>query len=94
MDILEAVAVSMPCNACSNQYELTLRQIVLSQEMLHEGCPVTDERECPPLSWSHVVDEDLARELQSIWSRLEDSVRKAGGELKLPGKERAVGKAG
>ena len=93
MDILEAVAIAMPCNACSNQYELTLRQVVLSHQMLHEGCPVTDQRECPPLFWSHVVDEELARELQSIWSRLEDRVHKAGGELKLLGKGHAVGAA-
>lgn len=62
MDILEAVTVMMPCCACSNQYELTLKQVVLSHQMLHEGCPVTDERECPPLFWSHVVDEELARD--------------------------------
>lgn len=91
MDILEAVTVTMPCSACSNQYELTLKQVVLSHQMLHEGCPVTDERECPPLFWSHLVDEELARDLQSIWSRLEDRVHKAGGELKLPGKEHALG---
>lgn len=44
MDILEAVSVTMPCGACSSEYELTLRQVVLSQQMLHEGCPVSDER--------------------------------------------------
>lgn len=93
MDILEAVSVTMPCGACSSEYELTLRQLVLSQQMLHEGCPVSDERECPPLYWSQIVDEQLARELQSIWKRLENRVHKAGGELKLLGKEHAFGTA-
>lgn len=91
MDVLEAVAVAMPCSACSNQYELTLKQVVLSQQMLHEGCSVSDERECPPLYWSHVVDEPLARELQSVWSRIEDCVHKAGGELKLVANDHAFG---
>lgn len=85
MDILDVVAVRMPCGSCSLQYEVTLKQVVLSHQMLHDGCPVSDERECPPLYWSHVVDEDLARELQGIWSRLEDRAHQAGGELKLLG---------
>lgn len=84
MDILDAVAVVMPCNACSGEYEVSpLRQALLSHKMLHDGCPVSDERECPPLYWSHILDEQLARELQSIWSRLEDKARHAGGELTL-----------
>lgn len=90
MDILDAVVVKMPCMSCSGQYEVTLKQVVLSHQMLHDGCPVSDERECPPLFWSHIVDETLARELQSVWSRLEDRAHKAGGELKfLAERERA-----
>lgn len=89
MDILDAVAVTLPCSSCLGQYEVTLKQVVLSHQMLHEGCPVSDERECPPLSWSHIADEELAHEFQSIWSRLEDRVHKAGGELKLLAREEA-----
>lgn len=85
MDILEAVAVTMPCASCSGHYEITLKQALLSHQMLHEGCPVSDERECPPLYFSHVADEQLARELQNLWGRLEDRARKAGGELTLLG---------
>lgn len=45
MDILEAVAVAMPCASCSGHYEITLKQALLSHQMLHEGCPVSDERD-------------------------------------------------
>lgn len=83
MDILEAVAVAMQCASCSRQYEVTLKQVLLSHQMLHDGCPVSDERECPPLYLSRIVDEQLASELQSVWDRLEDRARKVGGELTL-----------
>lgn len=83
MDIVDVVVVAMPCSACSGEYEVTLRQALLSHEMLHDGCPVSDERECPPLDWSRVVDEQLARELENVWDRLEDKARQAGGELTL-----------
>ena len=83
MDILEIVAIEIPCSACGGRYEVTLKQILLSQEMLHEGCPVQVETECPPLAQSGLVDQELIQELQSIWGRLEEKVRGTGGELKL-----------
>ena len=91
MDILDAVAVSIRCNACSDEYQVPLKQILLSHQMLHEDCPVSDERECPPLHWSQLVDEQLVREFQNIWSRLEEGARKAGGELTILGeRERGI----
>ncbi len=47
MDILEAVEVELPCGGL---YEVTLKQILLSQQMIHEGCPVPADyaTECPP----------------------------------------------
>lgn len=94
MDVLDAFAVTMPCMSCSGRYELSLRQVLLSHQMLNDGCPVSDERECPPLFWAHIVDEPLVRELQSVWSRLEERVHKAGGELKLLAQESARARAG
>ena len=91
MDILEAVAVAIRCNACSGEYQVPLKQVLLSHQMLHDGCLVSDERECPPLHWSHIVDEQLVCEFQNIWSRLEEGARQAGGELTLLGEgERGV----
>ena len=46
MDILEIVAIEIPCSARGGRYEVTLKQIALSQQMLHEGCPVQVVDEC------------------------------------------------
>ena len=83
MDILEIVAIEIPCSTCGGRYEVTLKQIALSQQMLHEGCPVRVETECPPLSFSGLVDQELIQDLQKIWLRLEKKARGASGELKL-----------
>jgi hypothetical protein len=83
MDILEIVAIELPCSACGGRYEVTLKQVTLSQEMMHEGCPIQVETECMPLAYSGLVDKELVQELQKIWPRLEESAHGAGGELKL-----------
>lgn len=83
MDILEIVAIEIPCSACGGRYEVTLKQIALSQEMMHEGCPIQVESECPPLAYSGLVDQEAVQELQRVWARLEESARGAGGEVRL-----------
>jgi hypothetical protein len=83
MDILEKLAIEMPCGACGGRYDVTLKQILLSQTMLHEGCPVQVVEECPPAAYSGLVDGEIIRELQRVWARLEEKARGAGGEVKL-----------
>jgi len=83
MDILDFVATEIPCVACGRRYEVALKQIALSQKMLHEGCPIRVETECPPLAQSGLLDQELVQELQSVWERLEEKVRGTGRELKL-----------
>jgi Protein kinase domain len=77
------IVMEIPCSACGGRYEVTLKQIALSQQMLHEGCPVQVVDECPPLAYSCLVDQELIQELQKVWVRLEAKVRGASGELKL-----------
>ncbi len=86
MDILEKLAIEIPCSACGGRYDVTLKQILLSQQMLHEGCPIQVVDECPPLAYSGLVDRDVIQELQAVWARLEDQARGAGGEVKLQSK--------
>lgn len=83
MNILEAVAIEMPCQACGGRYEVPLKQILLSDEMLHEGCPVQTVEECPPLTYAGLVNEETIKELQRVWARLEEQARGASGELRL-----------
>lgn len=83
MNILERLAIEIPCSACGGRYEVTLEQVLLSQKMLHEGCPVQVADECPPLAYSELVDQETIQEPQDVWKRLEDKARGAGGELKM-----------
>lgn len=82
-DILEVIAIEIPCSACGGRYEVTLKQIALSQQMLHEGCPVQVVDECLPLAYSGLVDQELVQELQKVWVCLKEKARGASGELKL-----------
>jgi len=86
VDILEKLAIEIPCSACGGRYEVTLKQVLLSQEMLHEGCPVQIVDECPPLAYSGLVDREIIQELQTVWDRLQEKARGAGGEVKLRSK--------
>jgi hypothetical protein len=85
MDILEAVAIEFPCRACGDRYEITLKQVLLSKQMLHEGCPVPAhfETECPPPYYADLVDREVIEELRQAWQRLAEKARAAGGELIL-----------
>lgn len=87
MDILEMVAIEIPCRTCGGRYEVSLKKIALSQQMLHEGRPVLPETECPPLFLSSFVDQELTPELtqdlQEIWLRLEKEAHGVNGEVKL-----------
>jgi len=77
------VGIEIPCRSCGGRYEVSLKKIALSQQMLHEGCPVRAETECPPLFLSGLVDRELIQDLQRIWSRLEKEARAANGKVKL-----------
>ena len=81
MDILDSIAIHLPCLACGQEYEVPLRDILLSHRMLHEGCPISVETECPPLAQSKLVGVGLLEDLQRDWGRLEASARAAGGHL-------------
>jgi hypothetical protein len=87
MDVLEILAIEIPCSACGGRYDVTLKQILLSQKMLHEGCPVQVTDECPPLAYSGLMDREIIEELQTVWARLEQKIRGLGGELKLRPKQ-------
>lgn len=85
MNILDAVAISLPCQSCGGNYQVPLRDVLLSQTILHEGCPVSQETECPPVFQSRLFEHGEVEELQHVWSRLENRARSDGGELVLLG---------
>ncbi len=83
LDILRHVSVSVPCPACGQHYGVTLRQVLLSQQMLHEGCPVANETECPQVTYSALADETALREFERAWKRIVGAVETSGLELQL-----------
>ena len=85
MNILDTVAISLPCRSCGDNYRVPLKDVLLSHRMLHQGCPVSQETECPPLFQSRLFERKDIEELQSAWSRLETRARSDGGELVLLG---------
>jgi hypothetical protein len=50
---------------------------------MHESCPIQVESECLPLAYSGHVDQEVVQELQTVWARLEEKARGAGGEIRL-----------
>jgi hypothetical protein len=83
MNILDSVAIRLPCHWCGNSYQVPLRNVLLSHVMLHQGCPVSQETECPPVFQSRLFDPKNVEELQHAWNRLEQRALANGGELVL-----------
>ena len=83
MDILDVAVIQLPCSACGSRYELPLKQVLLSQNMLHEGCPVDVPTECPPTAYANLVKRELIEQLQRTWLELEGNAHAAGGSLLL-----------
>jgi hypothetical protein len=48
MDILSLAAIQLQCFECGGSYLVPLRDVLLSHKILHDGCPVAAETECPP----------------------------------------------
>jgi hypothetical protein len=90
MNILDAVAISLPCHSCGGNYQVPLRDVLLSHRMLHQGCPVSQETECPPLFQSRLFERGDIEELQRAWSQLETRAQADGGELVVLGPHDSV----
>lgn len=83
MNILDTVGISLPCQSCGNRYQVPLRDVLLSHTILHEGCPVHQETECPPVFQSRLFERKDIEELQRAWNQLEQRARADGGQLVL-----------
>lgn len=83
MNILDNVGIILPCHSCGNDYQVPLRDVLLSHTILHEGCPVREETECPPVFQSRLFARKDIEELERAWNQLEQRARADGGELVL-----------
>lgn len=89
MDILASAAIQMPCSHCGQSYSVPLSDILLSHKIMHTGCPVAQETECPPVFQSRLATQSAIENLRRAWRRLEKKAQQDGGELVLlrPGAE-------
>jgi hypothetical protein len=85
MNIFDAVSIRIPCPVCNEQYEVPLSDLLLSNWMLNEGCPVCEETKCPPLFQTRLIGSEILSELAIAWNRLENNVRGNNGELVIRG---------
>ncbi len=83
MDILDDAAIRFLCRTCDHYYEIPLRDILLSHEIVHCGCPVPQETECPPVYQVRICDNEIIERLQSAWREASHCAELAGGELVL-----------
>ncbi len=83
MDILASAAIQMPCSHCGQPYSVPLSDILLSHKIMHDGCPVAQETECPPVFQSRLATKSAIENLRRAWRRLETRAQQDGGELVL-----------
>jgi hypothetical protein len=83
MNILEVLSVRIPHAAWGQFYEVPLSDILLSHQMLEQGCPVQDETECPPRFQTRLVSPDVLSDFVEAWSRLEASALQDDGVIVL-----------
>ncbi len=81
MDILNSIAIRIHCPNCGRAYMVPLRDVLLSHELMHQGCPVMEETECPPLFQARLAPQSVVEELDRAWRAIEDQARKNGYEL-------------
>lgn len=81
MDIVELIRIELPCPACGKRYPLPLAQVLLSQEIVHEGCTAEAEGECPPVFFAPLFDHATILMIQQAWHDLEAQAGAIGGAL-------------
>ncbi len=84
MDILDYVAIRLPCRRCGQKYDVPLRDVHISHAIMeHGGCPVAEDTECPPIAQIWLAEDDDVVALQRTWRRLQERAEKDSGELVL-----------
>lgn len=85
MDILQSVSVELPCNQCGHRYQVTLAQILVSQDALTHECLARGEAECEPLVVARLLDHDVVEAFRDAWDGLASAARASGGVLRVQG---------
>ena len=78
---LDDLQLELPCPQCGQLYQLSLGVIASSQRLMHDGCPVTDERECPPEFYGPLLEPGLIGDLEVLLERLATAAQSLGGHV-------------
>lgn len=81
LDVLETLGLELACPICGCSYRVPLKTVAISQRMLHDGCPVSDERECAPIFYGPLIEPEVLKDLEAAWSKLETRAQKTGGHI-------------
>lgn len=80
-NLLDSIAIEMPCPSCHGTYAVSFHQIQSGHQMLEGGCDVRHFEECPPAWWSRLLSASAVAELVQAVRTLERVARGAGGRL-------------
>lgn len=80
-DLLNVLALEMPCPLCGRDCRLPLKTLETSRGSLHPGCPLEDEHAGARVFYGPLLDPSLLGDLRSIWERLLQQARGAGGRV-------------
>lgn len=91
VDILEHVALDVPCASCGDDYSVPLRHVLLSQDVVHEsermwdeGCPnYCREPICLPLSYARLAKESAVRGFERHLADAMTELRTAGLDVNI-----------
>lgn len=83
MNVVDLVRIELPCPSCGQRYPLSLSQVLIAQEMAHDGCSARGEDECPQDFLAPMLDHDAILTLREAWAMLEDQATAIGGALVL-----------
>jgi hypothetical protein len=81
-NLAEQVVLSIRCPSCRLENDVSLAEILLSEEA-GLTCACRGESECPPLYLAGLLSTADIRELTAVWQRLEHQAEGQGGSLRL-----------
>ena len=81
MNILNTIAVEMPCEQCGGRFHVSLGQILVAQEGTRTTCNALGERDCPAFYYAGLVDPSLCEQLLTVWQQIQARVEAEGGQL-------------
>jgi hypothetical protein len=88
MDVLNSIGIRIRCLNCGGAYLVPLSDVLLSHELLHQGCPVAQETECPPPFQARLAPRPEIERWTGHGEQLRTEPGMEGGELVRVGSNR------